>query len=100
MVVDLLARRRDRMVQRAAEAELKPTIFQDPLLAQNRALSAFAVLLLLLPLAVVVVQTTDDDPRHAPRRRRVAAGSGYAVPTALFPAAANSTPIPDPLRVA
>ncbi len=94
------ARRRDRMVQRAAEAELKPTIAKDPLLAQNRALSAFAVLLLLLLLAVVVVQTTDDD------RDTLPAGGGWPqaadtpVPTALFPTPLPTpTPIPDPLRV-
>ncbi len=94
------ARRRDRMVQRAAEAELKPAVAKDPLLAQNRALSAFAVLLLLLLLAVVVVQTTDREGESLP-----SGGGGWPqaadtpVPTALFPTPLPTpTPIPDPLR--
>ncbi len=81
------------MAQRAAEANLKPTVIKDPLLAQNRALSAFAVLLLLALLTVVVLETTNQEqqPRiPACRRRAVAAGNSQtAVPTALFP-----TPIP------
>jgi TolB protein len=93
-------RRRDLMAQRAAEAELKPAVIKDPLLAQNRALSAFAVLLLLVLLAVVVIQTTEEDPALP------AGGGGWPqaadtpMPTALFPTPLPTpTPIPDPLRV-
>lgn len=92
----------ERMAQKAAEAEMKPAIVRDPLLAQNRALSAFAVLLLLILLTVVVLQTTQDDDPTLP-----ASGGGLwpqaqntAVPTAIFPTEAPSpTPVPDPLRV-
>jgi TolB protein len=96
------ARRQQKMVQRAVEAERKPTIIKDPLLAQNRALSAFAVLLLLILLAVVVLQTNNKEKNTLP-----ASGGGAwpealdtTVPTALFPTPIPSqTPVPDPLRV-
>ena len=46
------------MVQRAQEAKRKPSVVrEDPLITQNRALSAFAVLLLMALLVVVVIQT-------------------------------------------
>jgi len=93
------ARRRDRMVQRAAEAELKPTVVKDPLLAQNRALSAFAVLLLLLLLAVIVVQSTDKDDEALPSGGGWPQAADTPMPTALFPTPLPTpTPIPDPLR--
>lgn len=97
------ARRQQRMAQRAAEAEMKPTVIKDPLLAQNRALSAFAVLLLLILLAVVVVQTAQDEDDGLP-----SGGGGWPQapgteqPTALvlFPTPEpTATPVPDPLRV-
>lgn len=97
------SRRQQIMVQRAAEAELKPTIQKDPLLVQNRALSAFAVLLLLVLLVIVVLQTSNDDDE--PGIPAGAAGQwpearGTAPPTAIFPTAIpTATPIPDPLRV-
>ncbi len=50
------ARRQERMALRAAEVERKATVVRDPLLAQNRALSAVAVLLLLALLVVVVLE--------------------------------------------
>lgn len=102
-VVETTAQRhQERMAQKAAEAAMKPAVVRDPLLAQNRALSAFAVLLLLVLLTVVVLQTTQDDEPNLP------ASSGglwpqaedTAVPTAIFPTEEPSpTPIPDPLRV-
>ena len=97
------ARHKAHMAQRVAEAEMKPTIAPDPLLAQNRALSAFAVLLLLILLAVVVLQTTEDGNSGG---TLTSGGSwpearGTAPPTAaMFPTdIPTPTPIPDPLRV-
>src|SRR5690606_13291231 len=95
--------RRDRMAQRAAAAELRPTVVEDPLRAQNRALSAFAVLLLVALIAVVIWQTSGDGEPDAPVG--IAAGSweqsrSTAVPTAIFPTPIpTATPVPDPLRV-
>jgi TolB protein len=96
------ARRQERMVQRAIDGDLKAAVVKDPLLAQNRALSAFAVLLLLALLVVVVLETTNDDKGTIPP----GAGAQWpqarstAVPTALFPTPLpTDTPIPDPLRV-
>ncbi len=93
--------RRELMAQRAAEAELKPAVVKDPLLAQNRALSAFAVVLLLLLLAVLIIQGTDEEETPFP-----AGGGGWPqaadtpLPTALFPTPEPTpTPLPDPLRV-
>ncbi|MBN2304527.1 MAG: PD40 domain-containing protein [Anaerolineae bacterium] len=97
-------RRQEIMAQRAAEAQLKPTITRDPLLVQNRALSAFAVLLLLVLLTVVVLQTTENDNPDPfvgssgggiwPESR------GTDPPTVLFPTTIPTpTPVPDPLRV-
>ncbi len=93
----------ERMAQRAAEAEMKPTFTEDPLRVQNRALSAFAVLLLLALLAVVVIQTTKDnneEPVIISGAQWSGAG-GTPIPTvALFPTTIpTQTPIPDPLRV-
>ncbi|MBI5957631.1 MAG: PD40 domain-containing protein [Chloroflexi bacterium] len=99
---EVAARRQQRMAQRAAEAELKPTIIKDPLLAQNRALSAFAVLLLLVLLTVMVVQSTDDgnDPLTSGGGGRWPDARSTAPATALFPTAIpTATPVPDPLRV-
>jgi len=100
-VVGAAARRRE-MAQRTAEAELKPAIVKDPLLAQNRALSAFAVLLLLILLTVIILQTTDESDNSV----LPPGGAGWpqaqdtVVPTALFPTPLPTpTPIPDPLRV-
>jgi TolB protein len=95
------ARRQARMVQRAAEAELKVTVAKDPLLAQNRALSAFAVLLLLILLAVVVWQTTNEEDNPIPPIGGAwPQANSTTVPTALFPTPIpTATPIPDPLRV-
>ena len=97
------SRRQQIMVQRAAEAELKPTIQKDPLLIQNRALSAFAVLLLLVLLVVVVWQTSDDkDNANIPPGAigQWPEARGTAPPTAIFPTAIPTvTPVPDPLRV-
>jgi TolB protein len=93
---------RRTMAQRAAEADMKPTVAEDPLRAQNRALSAFAVLLLLALLAVVVIETTGNDNNKVP----VAGGGqwpearGTEPPTAIFPTSIPTpTPVPDPLRV-
>lgn len=96
------ARRQERMVQRAVEADLKPTVAEDPLLAQNRALSALTVLLLLILLTFVVLQTTGDDKDQVPPGAGASwpEARGTAPPTALFPTPLpTSTPIPDPLRV-
>lgn len=97
------SRHQDIMVQRATEAEMKPAIAKDPLLAQNRALSAFAVLLLLLLLAVVVIQTTSDD--NGDELDTIGAGAPWtgaenATPTpAPFPTNTPTiTPVPGPLR--
>lgn len=96
------AGRRDRMAERAAAAELRPAIVEDPLRAQNRALSAFAVLLLIALIAVVIWQTSGDDQPNVPAG---IAGSwdqarSTAVPTAIFPTPIpTATPVPDPLRV-
>ena len=90
------SRRQQIMVQRAAEAELKPTIQKDPLLIQNRALSAFAVLLLLV-LLVGIWQTSDDkDKRTSGRRdRSVARARATAPANAIFPTAIPTvTPVP------
>jgi len=76
--------RRDRMAQRAAAAELRPTVAEDPLRAQNRALSAFAVLLLVALLVVVVWQTGGEDKPELP--------VGVA---GAWPQAGENTPIPD-----
>lgn len=94
--------RRDRMAELAAAAELRPTIVEDPLRAQNRALSAFAVLLLIALIAVVIWQTGNGDEPDIPSG---IAGSwdqarSTAVPTAIFPTPIpTATPVPDPLRV-
>lgn len=97
------SRRKDIMAQRAAEAELKPTVAKDPLLIQNRALSAFAVLLLLVLLTVVVLQTTDNsdnDPFTANSGAGWPEARGTQPPTAFFPTPIPTpTPVPDPLRV-
>ncbi len=96
------ARRQERMAQRAAEAELKPTIAEDPLRAQNRALSALAVLLLLVLLTFVVLQTTGKDDEQVPAGAGASwpEARGTAPPTALFPTPLpTATPVPDPLRV-
>jgi TolB protein len=99
---EVATRRQQRMAQRAAEAELKPTVIKDPLLAQNRALSGFAVLLLLILLAVVVLQNTDDknNPLPAGGGGRWPDARSTAPATAIFPTAIpTATPVPDPLRV-
>ena len=73
------ARRRSR---------LKSSVIKDPLLAQNRALSAFAVLLLLALLAFVVWETTnqDNDNTLPPGRgRSVAAGAQQPRPDGAVP---------------
>ena len=97
------SRRQQRMAQRASAAQLKPAIQKDPLLVQNRALSAFAVLLLLALLVVVVWQTSDNDGDAAFPAGAIGQwpeARGTAPPTAIFPTAIPTpTPIPDPLRV-
>lgn len=102
-ITQTVAGRRDRMAQRAAAAELRPAVAEDPLRAQNRALSAFAVLLLLALLAVVVWQTTDDDTPSVPAGIAGAwpeASGNTPIPTAIFPTPIPTpTPVPDPLRV-
>ncbi len=101
-VVETTAQRhQERMAQKAAEAEMKPAVVRDPLLAQNRALSAFAVLLLLVLLAIVVLQTTDDDGPSVPASGGLwPQAENTTVPTAIFPTEEPTpTPIPDPLRV-
>ncbi len=94
--------RRDRMAQRAAAAELRPTVAEDPLRAQNRALSAFAVLLLVALLVVVVWQTGGEDKPELPVGVAGAwpqAGENTPIPTAIFPTPIpTETPVPDPLR--
>lgn len=94
-------RLQDRMAQRVAEEQMKPAIVRDPLLAQNRALSAFAVLLLLILLAVIVIQTAEDDDTPLTTGGGVwPQAQASPVPTALFPTEVPSpTPVPDPLRV-
>ncbi|MBN1679999.1 MAG: PD40 domain-containing protein [Anaerolineae bacterium] len=96
-------RHQEVMVQRSAEAELKPTIAEDPLRAQNRALSAFAVILLLTLLAVVVWQSREDNSGGSGSPVESGAiwpeSRGTLTPTAIFPTSAPTpTPIPDPLR--
>lgn len=94
--------RRDRMAQRAAAAELRPTIAEDPLRAQNRALSAFAVLLLIALIAVVIWQTSGDDEPEAPAGIVGSWDQARSTqpPTAIFPTPnPTATPVPDPLRV-
>jgi len=95
--------RRDRMAERAAAAELRPTVADDPLRAQNRALSAFAVLLLIALLVVVVWQTTGKDAPDLPAGIAGAwpePGQNTPVPTAIFPTPIpTATPVPDPLRI-
>jgi TolB protein len=96
------ARRQERMAQRAAEVERTATVVKDPLLAQNRALSAFAVLLLLTLLVVVVLETTNnnDNTNQPGIGGQWPQAQQTAVPTALFPTPIpSSTPVPDPLRV-
>ena len=94
------ARRQARMAQRALEIEMEPPVVRDPLLAQNRALSAFAVLLLLVLLAVVVLQTTQQSTPTLPAGGVWPQAQETSAPTALFPTAVPTlTPIPDPLRV-
>jgi TolB protein len=102
VTLDAATRRQERMVQRANEADQKATVIKDPLLAQNRALSAFAVLLLLALLTVVVLQSTGGDNDNSFPAGAGAAwpqGQNTPVPTVLFPTATpTATPIPDPLR--
>lgn len=88
------------MAQRAAEAEMKPRVVEDPLRQQNRALSAFAVLLLLILLVVVVLQTQDDNkPEVASNVNFWPEANGTLQPTALFPTAIpTDTAVPDPLQ--
>lgn len=96
-----IARQQQRMAQKAAEAEMKAKIVRDPLLAQNRALSAFAVLLLLILLAVIVLQNSDDNGNVPLSSGGIwPQAENTRVPTAIFPTEEPSpTPIPDPLRV-
>lgn len=88
------------MAQRAAEAELKPRVVEDPLRQQNRALSAFAVLLLLVLLVVVLLQTQDNDtPPPAVGVGLWPEADSTVAPTALFPTPIpTETPVPDPLQ--
>lgn len=93
-------RRQQTMVQRAAEGQLKTAIREDPLRTQNRALSAFAVLLLLALLAVVIMQTGNGDSDNLSL-----GGGGWpearntSLPTAIFPTPIpTATQVPDPLR--
>lgn len=88
-------------VQRAQEAQRKPSVVrEDPLITQNRALSAFTVLLLLTLLAVVVIQTTDNNTDPVIPAGSWPEAQGTEPPTAIFPTAVpTETPIPDPLRV-
>ncbi len=90
-----------RMAQRTTEAQRRPIVTEDPLRAQNRALSAFAVLLLLILLSVVVLQTSDNGSNEQP----LGPAGGWpqaqntAIPTAIFPTPLpTGTAIPDPLR--
>jgi Tol biopolymer transport system component len=102
MTQDAVERRQELMAQRAMEADLKAQIARDPLLAQNRALSAFAVLLLIALLFVVVMETSEDNTPAFPAGGPVQwpQGQDTPVPTALFPTQTPTvTPIPDPLRV-
>lgn len=99
---EVATRRQQKMAERAAEAQLQTKVIKDPLLAQNRALSAFAVLLLLVLLTVVVLQGTNKNSPSIP----VGGGGQWpqarstTAPTALFPTAIPTpTPVPDPLRV-
>ncbi len=95
-------RRQERMVQRVQEADLKTQVARDPLLAQNRTLSAFAVLLLIALLFVVVMETNENDTPQFPAGGVIQwpQGEDTPVPTAIFPTQPPSpTPIPDPLRV-
>ena len=88
------------MAQRAAEAELKPRIVEDPLRQQNRALSAFAVLLLLVLLVVVILQTqNEDEPQGAANANFWPEANGTLQPTTIFPTAIpTETAVPDPLQ--
>lgn len=96
------SRRQAMMAQRAAEAEMKPQFTKDPLLAQNRALSAFAVLVLLALFAFIVIQTTGDDDNGNTSAARPGEWAFDNPPTPtvpLFPTDSPTiTPIPDPLR--
>lgn len=92
-------RRHQHMVQRAQEAQYKPAVAEDPLRGQNRALSAFAVLLLLALLAVVIFQTTGDNDDTTTSGGVWPEAQNTPRPTAFFPTAIPTiTPIPDPLR--
>jgi len=95
-------RRQERMVQKAAVEETRVAYAEDPLRAQNRALSALVVLLLLILLAFVVWQTWPDKQDEF----TAGAGAGWpqggaAPPTVIFPTPPpTATAVPDPLREA
>ncbi|NLX10182.1 MAG: hypothetical protein GXY36_11040 [Chloroflexi bacterium] len=92
--------RQTTMAQRAAATGMTTAVRQDPLLIQNRALSAFAVLLLLILIVVVILETNGDDSGPTlPVAGQWPENRGTAPPTALFPTVPpTDTPIPDPLR--
>ena len=85
------------MARRAARRELEKTIVEDPLRAQNRRLSALAVVL-LLALIGVVLWATGDNRRAAPLPvvNVDLAGALAETPVApvVNPVAALPTPVP------
>src|SRR5258707_9648477 len=97
-------RRSAIMARRAGEAATRPTIREDPLKTQNRALSMFTVILMTSLLLIVLWFTASGQVGLVPPRLAAANGAlplkpNGGTPT-LFPVIApTASPMPDPLRI-
>lgn len=80
------------MARRAARVQMKATITEDPLKAQNRTLSAVTVVLLLILFAVVLWAT--NPARTAPPNAAPVALDLAALPTATQSIILQNTPVP------
>src|SRR5258708_3953633 len=96
-------RRRAIMARRSAEALTRPTVHEDPLRSQNRALSMFTVVLMASLLMLVLWFTSSGQVTNGPSRP---GASGQlpllqtrAAPTAFPTIIPTSTQVPDPLRI-
>jgi TolB protein len=94
-------RRREIMARRAAEAALRPTIREDPLKTQNRALSMFTVVL-MASLLMLVLWFTGNGQQTSGSPPRVAGGplplQTKAPPTPFPTIIPTPTPLPNPLN--
>ncbi len=93
-------RRRDIMARRSAEALTRPVVHEDPLKAQNRALSLFTVILMASLLMLIVWFTSSGQsfgrPSGLPSVNLPPLGTKGA-PTSFPTIVPSATQIPDPL---